>query len=252
MSPRIQQLFTQRRILGGIASLFFLLALGAVADGLQHMARQDASQLVIIAGESVPISGWVPANATSQARIHIQPPLSFTLRGQQTGYYLGGNQWLGTITAPETTPEGNFTASVLFPGAPAQEFHIRVVSSAAHAQRLAPSVLIRTLGVHPYLIAAILATCGGGTAIAIYRLSSTLEKLLALQNLAETTIDHRGRLTVPWGSRHGLTPETRLAVVLPSGEAVGYAQVVNVWEDHARASCPGVRGVVLVARPLPQ
>lgn len=232
-------LFRQRRILGGLASLFFVLALVALADGIQHMARQDPLHLVLLPGETQPVSGWIPANATGAPTVEVQPPLELTLRGNQTGYYLGGAQWLGEVRVPPHAGLGNFTASVHFPGVPPQVVRVEVVASAAHKRAAAPSVLVRTLGLHPYAAAAGLAALGALITFAVFRLSSRIEAALQALGLAESSIDRQGHLTLPWGADQGLEAGAPVTLLDLGGQPVGQAQVVQVWEGHARAQTQG-------------
>ncbi len=248
---RLPLLFQWRRVLGGLASLLFGLAVVAVLDGIQHMARHDPFHLVLVAGESHTVSGWIPANASGDPRIETDPPLEFLLQGNQTGYYLGGAQWLGRVTVPVHTSPGQFNATVAFPGLPLQTIHIQVVASKAAQQALAPSFLLRTLGVPPYAAAALLAVFGLAATAIIFRISSQIEAILEPFGLMETNINRHGQLFLPWGSRHGLIPEKTILLEDLSGRSLGKAHVQQVWEDHAQAWAPRhLRGPVLVKRPV--
>lgn len=109
-------LLRRSRLFGRVSALFFLLAALAVVDGLQTLMRHEFNTLDLVPGESVLLSGMLPADAKSH------DDLVFTLEGASEpvfepletykGFWMGGHMWRARLEIPASAVPGNIVLTV--------------------------------------------------------------------------------------------------------------------------------------------
>lgn len=110
-------LLARSRLLGRVSAFIFLLAALAVADALQTLVRHEFNSLDIIAGETVLVSGMMPAEATSieQLRVNYEggPGLAFEPFETYKGFWMGGFMWRARLTAATDMAPGKSVFTIV-------------------------------------------------------------------------------------------------------------------------------------------
>lgn len=96
-------LFARSRLLGRVSAFIFLLAALAVLDALQTLVRHEFNSLDLIAGETLMVSGMMPADARTLDDLTVEyegaPGLAFEPLETYKGFWMGGFMWRANLTA---------------------------------------------------------------------------------------------------------------------------------------------------------
>ena len=105
------------KLWGKVSAAFFFLAVLAVVDGLQALARHDFNSFELIPGETTFISGMLPEGVTTHEDLEIRvdgakgiavrPVASFK------GFWLGGQMWRAEVSVPEFALPGKASLTVV-------------------------------------------------------------------------------------------------------------------------------------------
>ena len=225
-----------RDLASKIATVFCVIALLAMIDGLLVHFREPANLVKVLPGAVTAINGELTDEA-----FDIQD-LTFTSDSDQLkvifeaihkGYFLGGDMWRGRlIVGPDISP-GEYSLSVLpkRTASPrkAPAFRILVFADAARFQQSSTSVVRRWFGISAFQVAA---GCLPGILLAfgaVYWLSGRREALLAATGQAEvyrvTRVDGGCEIRFGLGTAHGISPGARVAIYDAAGQQVGTGTV---------------------------
>ena len=235
LSRRKQQLFA-----GKISAFFFLLAVLALADGLQTLVRTDTNEIVLLAGQSDGVSGPCPLQnpVTTDLQARFSPSdteLRFELEGFFAGYLIGNGMWRGQVLAPHACASSEATLLVTFQGTPqGQKFHIRVFATEEDLRAHSPSLLYCHLGMRPFVLAACFAVVALLPALFTLVLGRKNLNLLQQLHLAEIfrvqdKVSENGSQRFLWCADYGesLKIGQALSVFSAEGDALGQAVVVS-------------------------
>lgn len=104
------------RLLGRISACIFLLAALAVIDALQTLVRHEFNSLNLVPGETVLLSGMLPAGKTSHTQliftIEGEPGISFTPVETYKGFWFGGHMWRAKLAAAADMRQGRAVLTV--------------------------------------------------------------------------------------------------------------------------------------------
>lgn len=103
-------LLARSRILGRVSAFIFLLAVLGVFDALQTLVRHEFNSIDLVAGETVLVSGMMPADAKTVSDMIVEiegdPELAFEPQETYKGFWMGGFMWRANLTAPAGTSPG--------------------------------------------------------------------------------------------------------------------------------------------------
>lgn len=103
-------LLARSRILGRVSAFIFLIAVLAVFDALQTLVRHEFNSIELVPGETVMVSGMMPADARTIADLMIEmegePGLVFEPLETYKGFWMGGFMWRANLTVPMGTAPG--------------------------------------------------------------------------------------------------------------------------------------------------
>lgn len=201
-----KQLLPRSRFLGRISAFIFLLAAISVVDGLQMLIRHEFNRIDLLPGETVLVSGMLPADAKSHEDMVIKmdgaPGLTFSPLETYKGFWMGGHMWRAELSAeshmkpgtatltiidiiePEVDPEEGKDArdrSILFGGQqnPALVHRITVWESEAGRRSAGLSFLYRFFGIQPFVFAAVGLGLALSAGVGNWLTFSRAEKMLA-------------------------------------------------------------------------
>lgn len=227
--PEAQMQRKRQRLLGLISGIAFAIALIALMDGLQALMRTGTNELEFIPGQSMALSGPAALKnpLASDVQTRFSPgsaPFLFSLEGFFTGYWFGSGMWRGELRCGDDAPEGQYQFTLSFRGAGAQnaqKYDLHVFTDSLARQRASRSLLRRSCGLNPFVIAAfcgMLGLLGGaGTFLFGWRLAHSLRRL-GLAEIYARQGDHFLCL-----SPKAMAPGTPCAVLDENGEVCGEA-----------------------------
>ena len=175
-----------------MSAVFFLLAAFAVLDALQTLMRHEFNRIDLIAGETVLVSGMLPAQAGSHADMDVylegDPIIRFDPQETYKGFWMGGRMWRASLSAYPFAHPGTagFTITDLTPEGqqnPALIFTVTVWPSAEALQKADNSLCRRYTGFPPFgaAVAVMLVALVFGAANAL--VFSSAERILALHGV---------------------------------------------------------------------
>ena len=96
-------LLARSRLLGRVSAFIFFIAMLAVFDALQTLVRHEFNSLDLVAGETVMVSGMMPADAKSVDDLLVEyegvPGIAFEPLETYKGFWMGGFMWRANLTA---------------------------------------------------------------------------------------------------------------------------------------------------------
>ena len=111
-----RKLLARSRLFGRLSACIFLLAALAVVDALQTLVRHEFNTLDIVAGETMLVSGMLPADAKSHDDLEVSiegaPGVSFTPVETYKGFWMGGHMWRAELSAEPGTPPGKVVITI--------------------------------------------------------------------------------------------------------------------------------------------
>jgi hypothetical protein len=105
------------RLLGRISACIFLLAAIAVLDALQTLVRHEFNSIDLVPGESVPLSGMLPAGAKNHGELDLRiegaPGIRLVPRETYKGFWMGGQMWRADLSADSGMAPGEGVVTVV-------------------------------------------------------------------------------------------------------------------------------------------
>lgn len=107
---KARNLLSLSRFFGRLSAAVFLLAALAVVDALQTLIRHDFNAIDLVPGETVLISGMLPADAKSHDELEVaiegETDIGFTPVETYKGFWMGGHMWRAELSAPSGARPG--------------------------------------------------------------------------------------------------------------------------------------------------
>lgn len=260
-------LLARSRFLGRVSAFIFLFAAFAVIDGLQTLVRHEFNSIDLVPGESVLVSGMLPADAKSHEDIVVEiegdSGLRFTPLETYKGFWMGGHMWRAELSAaPDMRPGKAFVTvvdiikevpdeaggkdardrAILFGGRqnPALVHTVTIWASDAARTSADDSLFRRITGVQPFVLAALGVLLALGAAFGNWLLFTRAENALAehqyfvVHGVKDMAVAVKQALP---GQRLGATTGTRVAFFrLGKTFAIGEAMVLldRLFQEQAR------------------
>lgn len=229
-------------LLGAIVGVALFLT---TIDGLSVEFKEGPNVTRVLAGESVSVGGPCPDGVSAPEEVRVVglvEGLSVRVTGVASGFWLGGRNWKGVLSAAPGIETQETTFSVAHGQAkplPGHTFKVKVFGTPTEMRQAAPSLVFRYLGVQPGLLAGVLAGIFALTLGVSYFVSDRISAELARNGRAEiyrVQDDPQGaRISFGLGSSHGLAPGDEALIVSAAGEPLGTARVVELKPCDAQA-----------------
>lgn len=244
-----------RRLSGLLGCAVLVLVLSALVDGMISGGLKDPFRLDLLPGQSVKLSERMPNGAErlkdldlrpSDSRIAILPEETFS------GFWLGGTLWRAEARLPKDLPLGVYTVSTFHQNGtiatPAQTFTLHVHPDRKAIQATSGSLVTRSLGLSPYLLAVCVLPLALLPMAASLLLSRRIARTLRALRMSEIYRSMASPPSPPGeapggqriffcpGQGHGLAPGGVVEVLDENGQALlGMADVTEIIREDVMA-----------------
>ncbi|MHC1702003.1 MAG: hypothetical protein AB9900_13690 [Humidesulfovibrio sp.] len=242
-----RSLAAQRRLSGRIGCVILLLVLASLVDGMITGGFKDPFNIDVLPGQSFSLSEQLPRGAERLEDLALRssdPRVSVRLVETYSGFWLGGVIWRAEASLPQDIPAGSYSVAMFHQNGtaatPPQAFTLRVHQDAKALQAASGSLVTRTLGLSPYLLAVgllLLALVSMGVS---FLLSGRIAQALRAERMSEIfrsmAAPEGQHIYFCPGQGHGLAPGSLVEVLDEGGAAVvGTAEVAEFLKDDVRA-----------------
>jgi len=242
----LEQAARSRKILGRIGALIFILFFGSVLDSCVARFREPLFTVHLLPGESERVEGHIDHSLKDPGLLHVETSnarVQLKIERFQSELWLGGNMWVGVISAAPDAAVGTHDLRVFAPNqasaTPIAAFQAIVYPDDAALRRSFLSVIRRTFDIAPGTVALACLPPLGLVLGLIFLLGFHVERLLADQGRAEVflvkTVPGGIELYFGLGRRHGATPGMRVDICSESGRPICTAVVQQVDAKNAMA-----------------
>jgi hypothetical protein len=259
----LKQTLTWSRWAGRIGSFLCLLLFLIIIDALVSRFREPLNLFSGLPGDRLAVSGPLAGKTEQVGELTYRtnaPGIQLEFKAIQTGFWLGGYLWNGTLSISPHTPPGGYQLTVQQKNSPAEKssslFQIRVYKDLRELQRNSKSYLVRSLGTDAWqaglgLLPLIVFTFG-----LVYFLSHRAEILLAEQGKAEVYRVRKGEtgceISFGLGREQGVRTGDSLILFDDQGNPLGSIIAGEVFESHSTAlvdSSLNIRPGFIISRP---
>lgn len=185
-------LIARRKHVGRLGTLIICLSLLLALDGMIAGGRKNPRLIETLPGDSLNLTDPMPRGTEKleELTLRVSPPgVTVTMQETFSGFWLGGVLWRAQADIPADAAPGDYgLAMYLHNGTeatPPQRFVVRVYPDAAARQAQALSLVQRTLGISPYLMAACVLPLALLPMLACLALSRRITQSLRQQGLSE-------------------------------------------------------------------
>ena len=228
------------------------VALLGVVDGLVASLRTPTNLVETMPGQIVPVDGPLAQDVRSAQELTAiadSPLLKVTVDEVHRGYFLGGARWRGSLTVSPAAKPGKyaFTVEAKARGAshPELAFRVDLYPDAASIRQVSRSLITQTLGISPYLVAAVAAPWIFVSFGIVFWLSRRCESLLHQLGQAEIYQVRRGEgeylVAFELGTKDGIRPGDRLQILDDEGQTIGSVEITEATATDAKGSAQADR-----------
>ncbi|MGE5237918.1 MAG: hypothetical protein ACM3ON_03845, partial [Chloroflexota bacterium] len=230
-----------------IAAFFFFIIFATVLDGCIAKFREPINVFDLLPGSAAPIDGPAEDKAKEVddlAYTVTSPHVTVTFDLIQTGFWFGGNMWVGTLSlAPDIAP-GEYDLKVFpketGPQKPTSVFKVRVYKDYASYRTSFKSLIRRYLDISPWWFLLACLPFLGVSLGCVYLLSQKIEVLMAQQGKAEVYMVKKTEtgydIGFALGTRHGVGPGSQVSLCDESGRTVGTVTVRDSTDTDSVAA----------------
>jgi len=242
----LHQSVRARKLLGLIGALIFVVFFGSVLDSCVARFREPLFTVHLLPGGSDSVEGQVDHGLKDLSLLRVEisrEGVQLTIDRFQTGLWLGGNMWVGTISVAADAAPGTYDLRVFDvnqpPAKPVAAFQAIVYPDDAALRQSSFSVVRRTFDVAPGMVALACIPALGLVMGLFYLLGRRVDHLLARQGKAEVFLVKKapGGMEIYFGlgRRHGVEPGMRVSIHSGNGQSICGAVVQRVDADNAMA-----------------
>ena len=242
----LKQTLTWSRWAGRIGSFLCILLFLIIIDALVSRFREPPNLFSGLPGDRLAVSGPLEGKTEQIGELTYRtnsPDIQLEFKAIQTGFWLGGYLWNGTLSISPGIPPGEYLLTVQPKNSPAEKssslFQIRVYKDLRGLQQNSKSYLVRSLGMVVWqaglgLLLLIVFTFG-----LVYYLSHKAEVLLAEQGKAEVYRVRKAEtgceISFGLGRKQGIRLGSNLLLIDHQGKPLGSIIVGEVFESHSTA-----------------
>jgi hypothetical protein len=255
----LNQALRIRTLLGAAGALVVALFFAAVLDSCVARFRQPLFTVNLLPGQSEAVEGQVDHALKDLTLLRVETSsaeVQLAIDRFQSGQWLGGNMWIGAISAAPGAAAGVYALRVFGPGPPAEPpvaaFRAVVHPDDDALRRSSLSVIRRTFDIAPGTAALACLPALGAVLGLVYLMSRSVERRMAELGRAEVfrvrTSPGGLELYFGLGRSHGVEPGMRVAIRSESDRPICTAVVQAVDGHNALALAePGVERLPPVA-----
>jgi len=186
-------LLARRKYAGLCGTLVICLAIAFAVDGMIAGGRKDPRLYEMLPGQTLKLTDPLPRGAERIEDLSLRPSTPrITVRLVETfsGFWLGGMLWRAEADIPADTPAGEYDVTMHYAQngtqtTPTQSYRLRVHPDAASVQAASLSLVQRTLGISPYLLAACMLPLAVLPMLACLALSRNIAQALRAEGYSE-------------------------------------------------------------------
>jgi hypothetical protein len=246
----LEQAVSVRKRLGQIGALIFILFFASLLDSCVARFREPLFTVHLLPGGSALVEGQVDHGVKESSRLRVEATSeSVRLRIDrfQPSFWLGGNMWVGEISAAADAAAGAYDLRVFDRSQTAQPpvaaFRAVVYPDYAALRESYLSLIRRTFDVHPGMVSlacipALIFVMG-----LTYLLGRRVDRLLADRGQAEIfmvkTAAGGAEAWFGLGRRHGVEPGMRVNISGGNGQLICHAVVQHVETENSMALADG-------------
>ena len=242
----LRQSAQARKLLGRIGALIFIVFFGSILDSCVARFREPLFTVHLLPGGSDLVEGQVDHGLKDLALLRVEASdasVQLKIDRFQSGLWLGGNMWVGAISAAADAAPGTYDLRVFAanqpPEKPVAAFQAVVYPGYEALRRSSFSVIRRTFDISPGTAALACIPALGLIMGLAYLLGRHVDRLLAREGRAEVFLTKKapGGVEVYFGlgRRHGVEPGMHVSICSEKGQSICGAVVERVDADNAMA-----------------
>jgi hypothetical protein len=221
-----------------------ILFFAAVLDSCVARLRAPLFTVHLLPGASELVEGQVDHDFKNLSLLRAETShasVQLIIERFQPGFWLGGNMWVGAISAAPDANPGTYDLRVFAPHRtpPMAAFQTIVYPDYAALRRSFLSVMRRHFDIVPGTVALVCLPALGLMLGFFFLLGRRIERLLANQGRAEVfltkTTPDGIELYFGLGRRHGAAPGMRVDICAENGQPICAAVLRQVDTDNAMA-----------------
>ena len=186
-------LLARRKVAGLCGTLVICLAIAFAVDGMIAGGRKDPRLYEMLPGQTLNLTDPLPRGAEAIEDLSLRPSsphIAVRLVETFSGFWLGGVLWRAEAEIPADAPAGEYSVTMHYAQngtqtTPTQSYRLRVHPDAASVQASSLSLVQRTLGVSPYLLAACMLPLALLPMLACLALSRNIAQALRAEGYSE-------------------------------------------------------------------
>jgi hypothetical protein len=148
-----------RSFIGKIGAVVCILMFLALLDSCVSRVREPLFTVKLLAGTSEPVEGQLDPKIYDKSQLHVKSSseqVRLLIHELRTGFWFGGNMWIGEIVADTDALPGSYDIFVYTPmdkpGTPSSAFKTLVYANSEALQRSSLSFRERTFCVKPWMV----------------------------------------------------------------------------------------------------
>jgi hypothetical protein len=242
----LEQSTRARKALGRVGALVFLVFFASVLDSCVARFREPLFTVHLLPGASELVEGQVDHDLKDLSLLRVDTSnenIQLKIDRFQPGYWLGGNMWIGSISAAVDAAAGTYDLRVFVVNKPLETpvaaFRAHVYPDYAALRQSFLSVIRRTFDVTPGAVALACIPILGMVLGVIYLLGRRVERLLEGRGRAEVFMVKAapGGVEVYFGlgRRHGVETGMTVQIWTEGGQPICEAVVQRMDDRNAMA-----------------
>ncbi len=235
-----------RNILGKAGALFCAIFLVAAVDGLMQRFRHPHNFFQLLPGQTVEVNGPMKEDSRDLSALTYAGSsklIELSFEELQTGFWLGGNMWRGSLKVSSHAQPGEYSLRVApkddFSQKPLAIFSIKVYSDDQSLNKDSKSLFRRHIGVSPWWMMACFLPLTAAAFGAVFLLSQKRANLLAERGMAEVyrvfKVDGGNEIAFGLGSRQGVEPGMSLLLMDEDGVVLGNIKAGEILDNDSTA-----------------
>lgn len=242
----LKQAMRARKALGKVGAVVFIFFFASLLDSCVARFREPLFTVHLLPGASELVEGQVDHDMKDLTLLRVETSsetVQLKIDRFQTSYWLGGNMWIGSISAAVEAAAGTYDLRVFAvnkpPDTPVAAFRAHVYPDYPTLRKSFLSVIQRTFDIPPGRVALACIPLLVALLGALYLLSQKVERLLASQGRAEVFMLKAapGGVEVFFGlgRRRGVEPGMTVQICAENGQPICDAVVQQAYEENAMA-----------------